>query len=56
MITLSSVGYGGILPLNPYVRLIAALESLIGIFYIAVVVARLVSSYRPDDHGSPRSS
>jgi Ion channel len=44
MITLSSVGYGGILPLNPYVRLVAALESMIGIFYVAVVVARLVSA------------
>jgi hypothetical protein len=47
MITLSSVGYGGIVPVNPYFRLVAALESMIGIFYIAVVVARLVSSYRP---------
>jgi Ion channel len=47
MITLSSVGYGGIIPINPYVRLIAALESMTGIFYIAVVVARLVSAYRP---------
>jgi hypothetical protein len=47
MITISGVGYGGISPVNPFVRLIAALESMIGIFYIAVVVARLVSSYRP---------
>jgi Ion channel len=46
MITLSGVGYGGIIPINPYVRLIAALENMIGIFYIAVIVARLVSSYR----------
>ena len=47
MITLTSVGYGGIVPLNPFVRIIAALESMSGIFFIAVVVARLVSSYRP---------
>ena len=47
MITLSSVGYGGIVPVNPYLRLFAALESMIGIFYVAVVVARLVSAYRP---------
>jgi len=46
MITLSSLGYGGILPINPYVRLVAALEGMIGIFYIAVIVARLVVSYR----------
>jgi hypothetical protein len=46
MVTLSGVGYGGIAPLNPYVRMVAALETMAGIFYIAVVVARLVSSYR----------
>jgi voltage-gated potassium channel len=50
MITLSGVGYGGIIPINPYVRLIAALENMIGIFYIAVIVARLVSSYRAKSH------
>ncbi len=51
MITLSGVGYGGIIPTNPYVRLIAALENMIGIFYIAVIVARLVSSYRARSRG-----
>jgi hypothetical protein len=45
LVTLSTVGYGGIAPVNSYVRLIAALESVIGLFYMAVVVARLVSSY-----------
>ncbi len=45
MITLSGVGYGDILPVNPYIRIVAALESMTGIFYVAVVVARLVSSY-----------
>lgn len=48
MVTLTSVGYGGIAPLNPYVRIVAAFESMSGIFFIAVVVARLVSSYRPN--------
>lgn len=47
MITLTSVGYGGIVPVNPYVRNVAALESMSGIFFIAVVVARLVSGYSP---------
>jgi voltage-gated potassium channel len=47
MVTLSGVGYGGIAPVNPYVRMVAAMETMAGIFYIAVVVARLVSSYRP---------
>jgi hypothetical protein len=47
MVTLTSVGYGGIAPLNPYVRMVAAFESTCGIFFVAVVVARLVSSYAP---------
>ena len=46
MVTLSGVGYGGISPVNPYLRVVASLESVGGIFFIAVVVARLVSSYR----------
>jgi len=49
MITMSGVGYGFIAPVNPYVRMVAAFESVTGIFYIAVVVARLVSSYRASE-------
>jgi Ion channel len=51
MVTLGGVGYGGIIPVNPYVRLVCALENMIGIFYIAVVVARLISSYKPKHRG-----
>lgn len=46
LITLSTVGYGGITPINPYIRLVAGLEGMVGIFYIAVVVARLVAGYQ----------
>lgn len=56
MITLSSVGCGGILPINPYLRMVAALESVVGIFYVAVVVARIVSSYRPNSVASGHHS
>jgi len=47
MITMTSVGYGVIAPINPYVRMVAAFESMCGIFFVAVVVARLVTSYSP---------
>jgi hypothetical protein len=47
MDTLSGVGTGVIAPINPYVRLITGIENMVGIFYLAVVVSRLVSSYRP---------
>ncbi len=53
MVTITSVGYGGIAPVNPYVRIVAALEAMAGIFFVAVVVARLVSAYRPT---TPRQS
>jgi voltage-gated potassium channel len=46
IITLTSVGYGGIAPVNPHLRMVAALESMLGIFYITVIVARLASYYR----------
>jgi len=47
LITLTSVGYGGIAPVDPYVRMVAGLEGACGIFFVAVVVARLISVYRP---------
>lgn len=56
MITLSTVGYGGIVPVSPYVRLVAALEGMIGVFFIAVVVARLVSAYGPRRKASRAAS
>jgi len=57
MITLSGVGYGFIVPINPYLRLIAALESMIGLFYIAVVVSRLVSLHvSRNQHAEPEST
>lgn len=46
LVTISGVGYGGIIPINPYLRIVAGLETVTGIFFVAVVVARLVSSYR----------
>ncbi len=43
--TLTGVGSGDILPINPFVRLVSTLETVSGIFFIAVVVARMVSTY-----------
>jgi hypothetical protein len=56
MMTISGVGYGGILPVNPYLRIIAALETMTGIFFVAVVVARLVSAYRPQPRAKGSST
>lgn len=45
LITLSTVGYGDIIPLTASARGLAALEGIIGQFYLAVLVARLVGLY-----------
>lgn len=43
LVTLSGVGYGDITPVSSPVRAFAALEAITGQFYIAVLIARLVS-------------
>ena len=41
-VTLTTLGYGDITPLTPSARSLATLEAIIGQFYVAVIVARLV--------------
>ena len=41
-VTLTTLGYGDIIPTNSITRMLAASEALIGQLYIAVLVARLV--------------
>jgi len=40
---LTTAGYGDIVPLNPLARSLADLEAVVGQFYLAVTVARLVT-------------
>ena len=47
LITLSTIGYGDVVPLHGEARMLAALEGIAGVLYIAITVALLVSSYRP---------
>lgn len=43
--TISTLGYGDILPVNPWARVWAGLQAAVGVFYMAAVVARLVNAY-----------
>ena len=56
-ITLTSTGYGDILPLVPVAKAFAVFEAMIGQFYVAILVARLVSleivSSRRDSGSGP---
>ena len=46
LVTLTTVGYGDVLPLSGEARMLAALEAVTGVLYIAITVAILVSGYR----------
>ena len=45
IITISGVGYGDIVPMLPFPRILAAVEGVLGHFYIALLVAWLVGTY-----------
>ena len=47
LITLSTIGYGDVVPVQGEVRMLAALEGIAGVLYIAITVALLVGAYRP---------
>ena len=46
-VTLTTLGYGDILPVTSPARSLAVLEAVFGVLYPAILVARLVGLYRP---------
>jgi hypothetical protein len=44
-VTLTTLGYGDILPMNTYARTLAYMEAIVGQFYIALLVASLVGAH-----------
>jgi hypothetical protein len=45
LITLSTVGYGDIVPISNVARMLSAMEAMTGTLYITVFIARLVALY-----------
>lgn len=45
-VTLTTLGYGDIMPVSPLARSLAAIEALTGVLFLAVLISRLVGSYR----------
>ncbi len=43
--TLTTVGYGDIIPINQWVMVLSNFEAMTGAFYLTVVISRLVSLY-----------
>lgn len=46
LVTLSTIGYGDVVPINGEARMLAALEGVTGVLYVAITVALLVNAYR----------
>jgi hypothetical protein len=46
LVTLSTIGYDDIVPLTGEARILAALEGVTGVLYIAITVALLVGRFR----------
>jgi hypothetical protein len=49
LVTLTTVGFGDITPVSPVARMLAATEAMVGVLYVAILVAHLVSLYRRED-------
>lgn len=43
-VTLTTLGYGDIIPKTPFSQVVVYLEAVVGVFYMAIVVASLVGS------------
>jgi len=54
-ITLSTVGYGDITPVSKVARTLAAMEAITGLFYVAVLISRLVALYSTPN-ATPKSN
>ena len=55
-VTLSTVGYGDITPVSRGAKMLAVMEAITGMFYVAILVARLVSIYSTPPDASDRES
>lgn len=50
-VTLTTLGYGDILPLSKLARTLAYLEAIMGVMYGAILVAVLVGNFKKEDSG-----
>lgn len=47
LVTITTLGYGDVLPLSPVVRIMAGFEAALGTLYVAVMIGRIVSVFTP---------
>jgi voltage-gated potassium channel len=51
LVTMTTLGYGDIVPVSPVARITAALQAAVGTLYVAIMIGRVVGSFvgRPRD-------
>lgn len=49
LITLSTVGYGDVSPVAPIARSISMIEAVLGVMYVATMIARFIASHKKSD-------
>ena len=47
LVTVTTLGYGDVLPISPMARILAATEAVVGALYVAVLIGRIVSDLKP---------
>jgi hypothetical protein len=47
---LTSTGFGDIVPVHPVARMLCVLEQILGLLYIAILIARLAGTYPASEH------
>ena len=47
-VTITTLGYGDITPVTEVAKAFSALEAVVGQLYLVIIVAWLVSTYKPD--------
>ena len=47
-VTLTTLGFGDLLPVSPLARFLVYMEAVVGVFYMAIVVSSLVGAKIPD--------
>ena len=47
-VTLTTLGFGDVLPLSPLARFLVYMEAVVGVFYMAIVVSSLVGASLSD--------
>jgi hypothetical protein len=52
-VTLTTMGYGDILPVTLWARSAASIEAIIGVLYTTIIMARLVSLYVTNENPAP---